>query len=282
MTKNAIGILHPGEMGSSIAAAVLQSSQRVLWTSEGRSEESHRRAEKVDLKDAGSLHELVNESCLIISVCPPEFSQETGANVYESGFQGIYVDANAISPARSRKLGALMEKGGVRYVDGSIVGGPDFSKGLSYLYLSGPEAPLVSEIFEGSDLHVNVLDGPVGAASALKMCYAAWTKGSAALLGGILSLAQDESVIDELWEQWKVSQKELYTGAEQRVLEGTVKAWRFAGEMEEIANAFLGSDLPDGFHRAAAEIYRRQSGFKDAAELPPLDELISTVLGSKS
>lgn len=282
MTKNAIGILHPGEMGSSIAVAVQKSGQRVLWASEGRSEDSHRRAEEANLKDAGSLHKLVIESCLILSVCPPEFSPETGANVSESRFQGIYVDANAISPARSRELGALMEKEGVRYVDGSIVGGPDFSKGSSYLYLSGPEAPLVSEVFEGSDLHVVVLDGPVGAASALKMCYAAWTKGSAALLSGILSLAKDECVLDELWEQWKVSQKGLYTGAEQRVLEGTGKAWRFAGEMEEIANAFLGSALPDGFHRAAAEIYRRQSCFKDASQLPPLDEVIRTVLASKS
>ncbi|AWT59300.1 MAG: hypothetical protein DF168_00484 [Candidatus Moanabacter tarae] len=269
-------------MGSSIAVAIQQNGQRVLWASEGRSEDSHMRAEKANLEDAGNLPTLVIESGLILSVCPPEFSPQTGANVSESGFKGIYVDANAISPARSRELGVLMEKIGVSYVDGSIVGSSDFSKGSSYLYLSGPKAPLVSEIFEGSDLHVVVLDGPLGAASALKMCYAAWTKGSAALLSGILSLAKDESVLDELWEQWKVSQKGLYTGAEQRVLEGTAKAWRFAGEMEEIANAFLGSSLPDGFHRAAAEIYRRQSGFKDASELPPLDEVIRTVLGSKS
>ena len=267
-------------MGSSIAAAVRQSGRRVLWASEGRSGESRRRAETADLTDAGNLGELVNESRLILSVCPPEFSSEVGASVSQSGFQGIYVDANAISPARSRELGASLEEGGVSYVDGSIVGGPDFNKGLSYLYLSGPDAPSVLEIFEGSDLHVVVLDGPVGSASALKMCYAAWTKGSAALLGGILSLAEEERVRDALLEQWKVSQGELYKEAEKKVRQSTAKAWRFAGEMEEIADTFQGAALPDGFHRAAAEIYRRQSGFKDATELPSLDEVIQAVLGS--
>ncbi len=278
MPENAIGILHPGAMGSSIAAAVRQSGRTVCWVSQGRSGDSRERAERADLTDAGNLGELVGRCRLILSVCPPEFASDVAASVSEAGYEGIYVDANAISSGRSREMGATLEGAGINYVDGSIVGGTDFSQGLSYLYLSGPHAPSVLEIFEGSDLHVVVLGGPVGSASALKMCYAGWTKGSMALIGGILSLAEKESVRDALLEQWKVSQAELYKGAENKVRQSTAKAWRFAGEMEEIADTFQSATLPDGFHRAAAEIYRRQAGFKDAVETPSLDEIIRSVL----
>ena len=277
-----IGILNPGAMGSSVAGAVRQSGRTVYWVSEGRSAESRGRAEKTDLTDAGTLNELVKRCRMILSVCPPEFAPDVAGSVSAAGFKGIYVDANAISPGRSRGLGESLETMGISYVDGGIIGGPDFSGGRSFLYLSGPHAASVPEIFEGSDLHVVVLDGPLGAASALKMCYAAWTKGTKALLGGILALAEQEEVGDTLLEQWQASQPALYESAEKQVRQTTAKAWRFAGEMEEIADTFLSAGLPEGFHRAAAEIYRRQARFKGAPELPSLDDIIRAVLKSDS
>ena len=265
-------------MGASIAAAVRQTGRTVYWVSEGRSEESRKRAEKADLTDAGSLAEMAKRCGMVLSVCPPEFSRDVAASVADSGFEGIYVDANAISPDRSREVGAILESSGISYVDGGIVGGPNFGEGRSFLYLAGVLASRVPEVFEGSGLNVVVLDGPLGLASALKMCYAAWTKGTKALLGGILSVAEKENVRDKLVQQWKVSQKPLYEKAEAQVRQTTAKAWRFAGEMEEIADTFVTAGLPEGFHRAAAEIYRRQARFKGAPELPSLDEIIRAVL----
>lgn len=133
-------------------------------------------------------------------------------------------------------------------------------------------------VFEGSALNVNLLKGSIGSASALKMCYAAWTKGSKAMVAAILALAEARGVRSELMDQWALSQSELYKKAEIRVRQSTQKAWRFVGEMEEIAGTFAASGLPDGFHGAAAEVYRRLSGFKDDSELPGIESIFSSLL----
>src|SRR5262249_54250264 len=73
------------------------------------------------------------------------------------------------------------------------------------LYLSGAEAGLVAGLFSGSFVDARVLPGEVGTASAVKMAYAAWTKGTAALLLAIGELARAEGVEGALHEEWRVS-----------------------------------------------------------------------------
>ena len=114
------------------------------------------------------------------------------------------------------------------------------------------------------------------------MAYAAYTKGASALLAGILALAEREGVAEALRDEWAISQPELATGGEARALGSAAKAWRFAGEMEEIADTFAGAGLPDGFHRAAAEIYRRLSEFKDVPEPPALEDALAALLGERA
>jgi hypothetical protein len=104
-----------------------------------------------------------------------------------------------------------------------------------------------------------VVDGDIGAVSALKMVYAAWTNGTAALLLAIRAVARASDVETDLLREWNESQPDLPGREERARRSAETKGWRWVGEMEEIAATFADAGLPDGFHRAAAEVYRRSS-----------------------
>jgi 3-hydroxyisobutyrate dehydrogenase-like beta-hydroxyacid dehydrogenase len=176
------------------------------------------------------------------------------------GFSGVYVDANAIAPGTARQIAELIAAGGGRYVDGGIIGAPPTAPGRSRLYLSGAEAPAVraiQELFAETALDARIVSGALTAASAVKMAYAAWTKGSSALLLDARALARAEGVEDTLLAEWALSQPRLADQVERSAQAAVTKGWRWVGEMEEIAHTMADAGLPDGFHQAAAEIYRR-------------------------
>jgi len=256
-------------MGSTVAATC--SGQR-WWVGHRRSAASRRRADAVGLRDAGTLAELVERVDTIVSVCPPSSALDVARTVASTGFGGIYIDANAVAPAQATGMAELFE----RFVDGGIVGPPATVAGTTRMYLSGSEATSVAERWAGSALDVRVVPGPIGAASALKMSYAGWTKGQAALLLAVNALADAYDVGDTLRAEWDISQP----GLEQRsaaTAHGVVaKAWRFEGEMHEIAATLEAVDLPGGFHRGAAEIYRRMADLRHADE-PTLDDVIDAL-----
>jgi 3-hydroxyisobutyrate dehydrogenase-like beta-hydroxyacid dehydrogenase len=272
-----IGLLHPGEMGSVVGAAARERGGRVLWSATGRGASTRSRAVAAGLEDAGGLAALVAASDVILSVCPPHAAVEVARQVADLGFAGIFVDANAVSPATAREVGSLVEKAGAIFVDGGIIGPPPRTRGSTRLYLSGQNAPRVAALFEGGALEALVVEGGPGAASALKMAYAGWTKGSAALLLAVRALAAAEGVDAALLREWSLSQPDLPARSEGAAKGNARKAWRFVGEMEEIAATFAGAGLPDGFHQASAEIYRRLEAYKDATP-PPVDELVRGLL----
>jgi 3-hydroxyisobutyrate dehydrogenase-like beta-hydroxyacid dehydrogenase len=265
------GFLHPGEMGASVAAACRGDR---LWIGEGRSEATARRAAAAGLRDVGIMAALVAEADTIVSVCPPDQALEVAADVAGAGFSGRYVDANAVSPATARSIAERFD----RFVDGGIVGPPVSPARQTRLYLSGDGAAEVARLWEGTDLQVLVVEGGPGAASAVKMCFAAWTKGSAALMLAIRALAAAEHVEDDLLALWAATRPELCAMGERAAATSAAKAWRWRGEMEEIAASFSAHDLPGGFHAAAAELYGRMAEFKDAAEPPSLDDVVSALL----
>jgi 3-hydroxyisobutyrate dehydrogenase-like beta-hydroxyacid dehydrogenase len=275
-----IGILHPGEMGASVAAAAVAAGARVGWASSGRSDTSHRRAAAAGLEDKRSLAEIVSSSDLIISVCPPDAATALAQSVADAGFEGIYLDANAVSTESAREVAAIVEGAGAHFVDGGIIGPPARRPGTTRLYLSGADASTVASAFEGSVLEALAIDSRPGAASALKMCYAAWTKGSAALLTAIRALAQAEGVQAALLEEWSISQQGLEARSVAAARNNAFKAWRFAGEMREIAATFEAARLPGGFHEAAGDIYDRLSAYKDCDPAPELEAIIDALLGT--
>lgn len=256
--ENAVGLLHPGAMGATVGAAC---TATVSWCSAGRSPDSHSRADRAGLSDVDSLGELVSTSDVIVSVCPPSEALAVAHAVAGLGFDGVYVDANAIAPSTAREIGALFD----RFVDGGIIGPPATQPGTTRMYVSGGEAQAIADLWAGSVLDVRVIDGGAGAASALKMAYATWTKVSGALLLDVRALAAAEGVEEALVAEWAISQPGAAERSVQTAQGVAPKAWRFVGEMEQIALAFAGAGLPDGFARGAAELYERLASFKDAA-----------------
>jgi hypothetical protein len=246
----AVGLFHPGEMGAAVGAAARTDGHRVLWSSAGRSAETAARARAAGLEDGGSVPEVAQRSDVVFSVCPPHAAADVAASV--GAFDGIYVDANAIAPATTREIGSRL----ARYVDGGIIGPPPRTRGTTRLYLSGAEAPAVAKLFANTELEARVLSEAVGDASALKMVYAAWTKGTAALLLAIRDVAAAQGVEAALREEWALSLPQVPGQVEAAAASATAKGWRWVAEMEEIAATFAAAGRPDGFHRAAAEIFR--------------------------
>src|SRR5581483_1711374 len=204
---------------------------RVLWVPEGRGVATRERAEAAGLTGV-ALTEMASRSSIIFSVCPPPAALDVGRLV--AGFGGLFVDANAIAPATAGEVAAIVAAGGAGYVDGGIVGPPPVTPGGTRLYLSGQRAAEVQALFAGTAVDARIVPPP-GTASAVKMAYASWTKGSAALLLAARALARAEGVEPVLLEEWGLSQPGLEKRWEGADRSAAAKGWRWTGEMEQIA-----------------------------------------------
>ena len=272
-----VGLLHPGEMGSVVGACLRAGGIRVVWPSAGRSDASRRRAGAADLEDLGTLAAVVTASDVVLSVCPPGSATDVARLVAGARFRGLYVDANAVAPGTARRVGEIVRATGAELVDGGIIGPPPREAGTTRLYLAGARAGEVADLFKGSALEAVVMPGDAGTASALKMAYAAWTKGSSALLIAVRALAIREGVDEALQDEWERSQPGLGARSESAVAGNAKKAWRFVGEMEEIAATFAAAGLPAGFHEACAAIYGRLDRYRDAPEAPTVAEVAAAL-----
>jgi 3-hydroxyisobutyrate dehydrogenase-like beta-hydroxyacid dehydrogenase len=273
-----IGLLHPGEMGAAVGRCLTGAGHTVLWASEGRGPQTAARARAGGLKDAGTPAEVADHADIIFSICPPHAALDVAWAV--QGFGGLFVDANAISPATAREVAMMVEEGGATYIDGGIIGLPPVAAGTTRLYLSGPEADAVRGLFDGTPLDARVIRGGTWSASAVKMAYAAWTKGTAALLLAARGLARAEGVEDALLAEWTLSQPSLADRAQGAARSATTKGWRWVAEMEEIAASMAAAGLPDGFHQAAAEIFRRSPRAEPDAPGAPDGEAVDQVLAA--
>ncbi len=268
-----IGLVSPGAMGAAVGQSLVGRGHRVVVALDALSRASVERSSAAGLTNTGSLPSLVEETDLVLSIVPPDRALEVAEAVVAAGPVKRYVDANAVSPARAAAVHAVVGDG---FTDGDIIGGPPRPGGGTRLYLSGDGAADLAPDLSGDGLEVVVLTGRPYAASAMKMAYAAWSKGSAALLLAIQAYADAEGVDGALHEEWVRSQPDLADRAEfARAI--APRGWRFAGEMEEIAAAFAAQDLPDGFGQAGAETYRRLVGFKDADPAPGWPAVIAAL-----
>jgi 3-hydroxyisobutyrate dehydrogenase-like beta-hydroxyacid dehydrogenase len=234
------------------------------------------------MRDVGTASEMSGRAGVILSVCPPGAALEVARST--AGFRGIYVDANAVSPETAREIGRVVETGGASYVDGGIIGAPPRSPGDSRLYLSGQRAGEVGQMFTGTALDARVMGDEPGAASAVKMAYAAWTKGTAALILAIRALARAEGVEETLLAEWEQSQPTLAGRSHTAALAAAAKGWRWVAEMEEIAATMAAAGLPPGFHQAAADTYIRvpHPTTRPPANEPSLSTVIDALLAGRS
>jgi len=247
MADKIVALLHPGNMGVTIGAAASAGGARVLWASNGRSQATRERAEQARLQDAGTLADAVRRADVVLSVCPPHAAVDVARAVAAEKFTGIYLDANAVSRATAEAIGKIITAAGAGFVDGGIIGSPVKQAGTTRLYLSGERAAEVAELFRGSMLDARPIGTAPGQASALKVAYAAWTKGTDALVLAIRAFATNEGVDQALLDEWSISQPALERKCARAAAVTVPKMWRYVGEMQEIAEAFESAGLPAGF-----------------------------------
>jgi 3-hydroxyisobutyrate dehydrogenase-like beta-hydroxyacid dehydrogenase len=269
MNIKSVALLHPGNMGVTIGAAAATSGARVLWASNQRSAATRARAQQAGLTDVEHVAEAVRQSEVVLSVCPPHAAVDLARTVTATGFNGIYVDANAVSRATAEEIGRIISASAASFVDGGIIGSPVRQAGTTRLYLSGEHAVEIAALFSRSMLDARAIGAQPGAASALKVAYAAWTKCTDALVLAIRAYADHEGVDQALLDEWRISQPALEKKCTRAAAVAVPKAWRYVGEMREIAEAFQAAGLPTGFHYAAAEICERLAPFKDQTDPGP-------------
>lgn len=280
MSELLVGLCSPGEMGAAVAASLRRHGRRVLCVLDGRSPQSVGRADAAGIEGCPSVEELVRRCQLVISIVPPTAAIGVASRIADAvrstGVGPLVVDANAVSPATAESVSRLLEASGATFVDGDLIGSPPgIGRMPTRLYLSGGEAKRAAEILGTPELRAVVLGGPALAASALKMAYASWTKGSAALVLSARVLARSLGVEEALLAEWSEWQPELSALCD-AAARGAPKAWRFAGEMEEIAAAQRQVGLPSGFADAASAIYRRLESLK-GEDVASLDEVLGLI-----
>ncbi|MDE0446510.1 MAG: DUF1932 domain-containing protein [Spirochaetaceae bacterium] len=264
-----IAIVSPGNMGHAVGRLLGSRGFDVVTSLAGRSARTGGLAAKADIRDLGSIAAVVAQADLVLSIMPPAAAvaaaEEAAAAMIAAGAAPPYADCNAIAPATTQRIAALIGSAGAPYIDAGIIGGPPANGTGPRFYACGPDANLLAPL-EGEGLVVRDLGGAIGRASALKMCYAAVTKGTSALqfaqLAAASRLGVDEALAAELGE----SQASTYAGM-RRALPGLpAKAPRWIEEMRQIAATFESVGVPGDFHRGAAALYELLSATPFADE----------------
>ncbi|MER6441278.1 DUF1932 domain-containing protein [Streptomyces sp. NPDC001185] len=263
MDQPTVGILHPGSMGVAVAACAATNADAVLWCPAGRSPASVARAEQSGLTPVATLRELLDRSDIVISLCPPAAAEDLARGVAKHGFARVYVEANAINPARAVRIAELLDAAAV--VDGGVVGSPPKPGKTPTLYLSGPvdATARIEALFANTAVQTAVLGTEVGKASALKLSYASFQKTSRVLVALAVGMAREHGVDQELI---KVASKrtDSYLSEPQYVAKTAARAWRWGPELEEAADALAAAGLPPEMLRAAASTLARWNDVKDS------------------
>lgn len=289
MLIQTVGILSPGDMGQAIASVLTQHGLRSVAALDGRSERTRRLAAEARLQDLGSLKCLVAESDVLLSVLVPSAATQAAEQVAEAmrsiGKSLLYVDCNAISPQKARKIDALIQAAGGRFIDAAIIGPPPRMPGLTRIYASGAQTSALEQLRDYG-LDVRVIGDESGQASGLKMCYGALTKGLMAIGTELLIAAHRLSLEEVLWDELSGSQKELLAWLTGSISSMPPKAHRWVGEMEEVAATFSALGLTGRTFEGAAELYRLVKETSLGKETPEecdrkrrLADLIATLSG---
>ncbi|MEU4729620.1 DUF1932 domain-containing protein [Streptomyces sp. NPDC023588] len=273
MDQPTIGILHPGSMGAAVAACAATNAASVLWCEAGRSTASVARATQFGLTAVTTLPELLDRSDIVISLCPPAAAEDLARDIAVHNFTGVYVEANAINPERTKRIAELLEPTAT-VVDGGVVGSPPVRGKSPVLYLSGPAAATsrLEALFAGTAVQATTLGREIGKASALKLSYATFQKTSRLLVALAVGMAREHGVDQELTEVAS-RRTESYLAEPEYVAKTAARAWRWGPELDEAADALAAAGLPPEMLRAAASTLARWDDVKDDGELTLTDAL---------
>ncbi len=255
-----IAVMSPGDMGHAVGALLRRHGLRVITSLEGRSSRTESLAAKAGIDVVADRQALVDEADLLLSILVPAeaepLARQLAPLIGRSASDLTYVDCNAIAPETALGISGIVEAAGGSFVDAGIIGPPPReSSAATRFYASGKEADRLA-VLKDHGLDVRVIGDTAGQASAVKMCYAALTKGTTALMTGLSIAAERMGVRGTLRDEFELSQTQMLERMRRHVPGMVPKAHRWVGEMEEIAKTFQASGLTPKLFEGAAGIYR--------------------------
>ena len=254
-----VAIIAPGNMGAGVGQRLTENKVTVLTSLGGRSEASVKRARTAGMRDVDD--RTLAEADFLMSIVPPgdalSLAQRMAPVLTAANKKPIYVECNAVSPPTMMKIADVIATTGCPFVGAGIIG-PPLKPGSTNtkIYASGPSAKEFSRLNDYG-LIVRVLEGPLTAASALKMSYAGITKGFTALGAAMMLAATRGGSAAALKAELAESRPDLLGYLSRQVPEMYGKAYRWVAELDEIAN-FVGADHPEHeMLSAAARLYEQ-------------------------
>ena len=259
MNIGTVAILSPGDMGHAVGQRLREHELDVITCLAGRSERTRALADKAGIRDVATMEELVEQSDLVmsmtVSAAVPGVCRQVADAIQATGSETLFAECNAIAPQLACDLEPVITDAGGRYVDASIIGGPPRPGYSPHFYASGEHA---GEFERLNDFGITVLklDGDVGQASGIKMCYAAMTKGSWALYTELLMAAELMGLTEPLLAEFQSGQESVLQRMERTIPTVPPRARRWVSEMEEIRDTFAHLGMTPHLFEGVAEMYR--------------------------
>jgi 3-hydroxyisobutyrate dehydrogenase-like beta-hydroxyacid dehydrogenase len=272
MAIRTVAIMSPGDMGHAIGNTLRHGGLRVITCLAGRSARTAGLAAEAGIEAVADYETLVREADMLLSVLAPaqarNLAERVAAALRATGADLLFVECNAIAPQTVREIGHVITAAGARFVDAGIIGNPPRPGDTrNKLYVSGEHAAEVLALNQHG-LNVRVVGPEIGQASGLKMCYAALTKGLNALGTELLTAGALLGLTDALRAELEASQPHLLRWLERQIPSMPPKAYRWVGEMEEIAATFGHVGLTPLILQGAADLFRFVESTPLGAETP--------------
>ena len=259
MSIESVAILSPGDMGHAIGQLLKENEMRVLTCLTGRSGRTRELSERAGIIDVPNLNDLVEQSDVVMSVtvseAVPGLCHEIADAVKATGTDLLFAECNAIAPSLSAQMQKVLNEGGARYVDASIIGGPPRNGSSPRLYVSGDNAAEFEQLRDFG-LDVRNLGPQLGRASGIKMCYAAMTKGTTALHTELLIAAEKMGLREELMAEFANGHQPVVARMDGWIPSMPAKSRRWVSEMQEIEATFRDLGLTPDIFKGVAEMYR--------------------------
>jgi 3-hydroxyisobutyrate dehydrogenase-like beta-hydroxyacid dehydrogenase len=264
-----VAVIAPGNMGAGVGRRLTENKITVLTSLAGRSEESAKRARDAGMRPVEE--RALPEADFLFSIVPPgdalSLATRLAPVLTEANRKPIYVECNAVSPPTMQKIADVIAKTGCPFAGAGIIGPPPKPGSTNTrIYVSGPSAKDVARLNDFG-LIFRILEGPLTAASALKMSYAGITKGFTALGTAMMLAASRGGSAEALKAELADSRPDLFRYLSNQVPGMYSKAYRWVAELDEIA-AFVGEEFPErDMLQAAARLYQRiAEDFEDRKE----------------
>ena len=271
MDISTVAILSPGDMGHAVGQRLRENELDVITCLAGRSDRTRSLADKAGIRDVATMEELVDRSDLVmsmtVSAAVPGICQSVADALAATGSDILFAECNAVSPQLVRTLEPVITAAGGRFVDVSIIGGPPRPGYSPHFYASGHEAGQFEQLNDFG-LTVLKLDGEVGQASGIKMCYAAMTKGSWALYTQLLMAAELMGLTEPLLAEFQSGQQAALQRMERTIPTVPPRSRRWVSEMEEIRDTFAELGMTPRLFEGVAEMYRFIGGTPLGEEFP--------------